>query len=202
MVLKNLLHRVRIPIFLSIVLCISILALVFFLPKRNAANLLRSSGYNVQTNDTTFRGFTSQKISASKGSEQVTLQIVRGVGKDISGNILNQLDARINDIQQEVVITDPYSGKQQELSIPEFLKPVKEAVIIGDIPIIYYIVYTNDIFSMKIFSEAEAKNRGLFSTFYCPREKAVYALEIYSDVEHFDKQKQLSVMSSLFCKQE
>lgn len=187
-------------IVLILVLITATITFLLLFSKNDTIHILRSSGYNVDIKDTTYRGFASQKILADKGDEQVVIQIVKGVAQSDSDSILLQFNEPVQNIQQKVVITDPYSGRKRELSIPESLKPIKEDVVIKGTPITYYIVYANDILSVKIFSEAEAKKRGVFSTFYCPKEKAVYALEIYSNVEHFDKQKQISVLSSLYCR--
>lgn len=184
----------------ALVILAAIFAVKTLFPENDRSGVLRSLGYTVQMKDATFRGYSSQKISASKGSGQVMLQIVRNVQKDSSGEILKEFNTTIDTIQQKVVITNPYSGQQQELSLPESLKPIKKDVVINGSPVTYYLVYANEIFSMKIFSEAEAKYKGLFSTFYCPKEKAAYSLEIYSDIKHFDKQKSITLMTSLFCR--
>lgn len=186
-------------ILLALGLIAAVLGLIVSL-KKDAPRMLRALGYVVEVKDATFRGFTSEKISASKDSEQIMLQIVKNVGKNASGNVLKELTSAIESVQQKVVITDPYSGRQQELSLPDSLKPVKEHALIRGNEITYYIVYTNEIFSLKIFSESEAKYKGLFSTYYCPDKKTAYALEIYADIKQFDKEKNIELLSSLFCK--
>lgn len=187
-----------------IVLALIILLIAILLVKQslgnNVSHVLQSFGYRVNAQYSTFRGFDSQKISAAKDDRQVILLAVKeATGPDESG-VITQLNEPLQSILQKVIITDPYTGRQQELSVPESLKPVKEEIVIKGIPVTYYVVYANKIFSMKIFSQAEAVNKGLFSTYYCPNTKTAYQLEIFSGAANFNKQEQTSLLSSLYCK--
>lgn len=191
------------PFFLPVVILAILTGVVVSLKlglKRNLITELSNSGYHIEKRDVTFRGYSSQNISANKGNEWVLLQIVRGVEKKDSDSVLKELLNPVDTINQKVVITDPYSGRMKELSIPDPLKPVAESLTVNGRPIPFYIVYANSIFSLKIFSEAEAKYKGIFSVFYCSDEKTAYNIEVFDINEHFNIDNAKLVLSSLICK--
>lgn len=198
--LKKLYNKKLLSIFVIIILLAVVLISVKLLLKNDIPSLLSSLGYDVEVKDVTFRGYNSQKISASKDSEKILLQIVKDVERDSSSEVFKELKSPIESAQRKLIILDPYTGKERELSVPEKLKPVKEEIIIKGESVIYYLVYVNEIFSLKIFSETEVRYKGLFSTYYCPKKKAVYRLEIYYDLEKFNKEKAVDVLSLLFCR--
>ncbi len=160
---------------------------------------LSKLGYQVEVKEATFQGYDSQKISAEKDNEKVLLQIVKDVKKDSSIEILKNLESPIESAQKTKIISDPYTGKKRELSVPEELKPIQEEKIIEGKPVIYYIIYANEIFSLRIFSEAEAKYKGLFLVYFCDNKKSAYKLEIYYPIEDFNKERAVNTLSSLFC---
>ena len=97
--------------------------------------------------------------------------------------------------QRNFTVLNPYVGTISELSVPENLKPVAETTSINGKSVTYYVVHTNEIFSLQVFSESEVKFKGLISVHYCEIEKTVYNLEVYFKLEDFDKKMAVDVLS-------
>lgn len=182
------------------VLAISLYAVFATKPATGPESVLKSLGFNTETTNVTFQNYKAQKISADKGDEHVILEITKNVRKDSSNTILKDLVKPVESIQQNVVITDPYSGSQTELKIPDTLKPTKKEIAMSNSSLTYYVVYVNEIFSLKIFSEKEAKFKGIFTAYYCPEKNTAYRLEIFNNINGFDENSELDLVGNLFCK--
>lgn len=190
-------------LFFSIVvflLTIVFLILNSFSDEPSIANQLASSDYEVEVREVTFLGYESQNISAKKENENVFIKVVENVEKESAEQILKRLEEPIENAQKVVTLFDPYVGEERTLSVPEKMRPQKEKLDVGENFIEYYSVYTNEIFSLRIFSETEANYKGLFSVYFCDNESKAYRLEIYYPIEDFNEGKAVDVLSSLFCK--
>lgn len=196
---KNLRNKKLLFIFIAIILLIAALLSLKLLFRTDIPKFLKSLGYDVEIRDIIFQDYDSQKISAKKNSEKILLQIVKNVEKDSSDEILKKLEIPIESAQKDIIVFDAYSGAEKELSVPDELKPVKKEIVIEAEPLVYYVVYLNEILSLRILSEVEVKYKGLFTSYYCSEEKVVYALQVYYDIEDFDEEKAINVLSSLFC---
>lgn len=168
-------------------------------PKHRSIDILTESGYKTSVTKGTFRGFASEQIAADKDGERLLLQIVKGVESGASDQVLTDLGSILDTVRQKVIVYDPYTGKERELGVPDTLKPAEETISLRDHPFTYSIVYANEIYSLKIFSDSEAAYKGLFSTYYCPRQKAAYRVEVYAKRNYFDKQKAINLLTSLYC---
>lgn len=183
-----------------VALVVAVLLFLNFSVKINLPDQLSKLGYTVEIEDVTFQGYKSQKISAEKGGEGVLIQTVSTVEENMAGKILEKLAGSVMDAKSDIIIFDPYTTTETELRVPEDLKPVKKETIIRDQSVSYYLVYANVIFSMRIYSEAEVRYRGLFATYFCGNDNTAYKLEIYYPVEEkFDEEKALNLFSSLYC---
>jgi len=187
--------------FLIIFLITFISLFVFLYVKRDEEVLTRikALGYqDVIIRSVTFKGYESEKISASKNNSNIFLQVVKNVTSD-SDSLLEKFRSNVIDSQKNLTVYDPYSGKIKEFQVPEEIKTVKEEIRINDKLVAYYLVYVNEIFS-PVISKNETKFKGLISMYYCEREKTVYNLEIYFDYEKFDKNKAFDILRLLFCR--
>lgn len=200
---NKVLKRKKILIVTTIIFLFLFLVLsVELLPKKESEILLRlrSMGFkDVETRDVTFNGYESQKISATN-DVKIFLQIVKNVELNSSQQLLEKFEKKAVESKRNFTIIDSYSGEVSETDVPEELKAVKEMTKINNKSVSYYIVYANEIFSLKLISEKEVKFKGLISTYYCEKEMTIYNLEVYSKPEKFDKRKSLDILSSLFCR--
>jgi len=161
---------------------------------------LRSLGYEVDVKDVTFRGHQSQNISAEKDETSVLVQAVSGVEEDTAQKILEELHAPVLETQKDISTFNPYIAQEVTLSVPEALRPVKKETTVQGASIDYYLVNTNAIFSMMIYSEPEVRYKGLFTTYFCPEDNMAHKLEIYYPAQDdFDEERALNVLSSLYC---
>lgn len=179
------------------------LALVigYFLFKDNAGipNTLRALAYNVDIKDVTFQGYPSQKISAVSGTSNILIQSVKNVKKDAQDKLIEVLNNDVANVGQKVIVTDPYSGKESELVIPESLRPVMKTVEINGKSLNYYLINTNEVFSLKIFSVSEAKYKGISAVYFCP-DGIIYKTQIFNTIGSFNEEKSLGLLQSIYCK--
>ena len=190
-------------IILTALVVISFTVFAFkILEKEDIFSQLRSLGYeNLQTRNIKFEGYDSQKIVAIKASGSIIrLQSVKDVEPNLAGNMIEKFERLVVEAQRNFTTSDPYVGTIIDLSVPENLKPIKETTNINDKSITYYMVHTNEIFSLQVLSELEVKFKGLISMHYCEVEKTVYNLEVYFKLEDFDKEMAVDVLSFLYCR--
>lgn len=169
-------------------------------PVKKLQSTLNSKGFQTEIKDATFQGHSSKKISAAKDTRQVDIQIVENVNQNDSPSIQEGLTTPVTYIEQKFVVTDPYSGKKSELTVPTELQPVKKDMTIAGQGITYYTVWANEILSLKIFSKSEASMKGILSVYYCPKISQALRVEIFDPIDKFNEQDALSLFSDLYCK--
>ena len=197
---KNKGHKKILYISIAVVLLIIVFLYMVIFFKMNNATVLRLSGYDVEVKEVTFQGYDSQKFLARNGTEKILLQIVKDVEKDSYNEVLEKLGSSVDEAKRDIKLFDPYTGVERSLSVPENLKPVRKKININGKTITYHVVHTNEILSLKIFTETEAKFKGLFSTYYCDKKNTAYKFELYEDTEKFDEKKAAHILKLSFCR--
>lgn len=177
------------------------LALVLFIFNRQGSSdilsQLQSKYGDVDVINATFQGHNSQKASLHTDNKTILLQVVRGVGQSSLANVIAELESKITQTENTLKYFDPYKGETVEYPVPDEFKFIKEEFSVKERGVTYYIVYANEIFSLFVFSEEQARFKGIASIFACGSD--VYEIEIFSEINDFDKEYLLNKLAELYC---
>lgn len=177
------------------------LTFYFFAKTQNQDQILekvKNSYGNILVKTSDFESNKLLEVQATKGDMNLFLKIGSNYNKSIADNYLEKERRFIEDLAKPRKVLDPYLGKETEFKIPESLKPVKDELLVNGNNVTYYTVYVNEIYSYFIFSEDQASFKGIVSIFSCNNN--VYKIELFSEINSFNKEKMLNEFEGLICK--
>lgn len=162
-------------------------------------SFLKLQGYDLKTKEATFRNHKSQKITGDKAGEHFILLEVKNVNSDSAGQILDELLAPIIDANSGLTISNPYSGTQTQLSTPKGYEPIQKSLNLNGVETTYYRVFSNEIYSLRIFSATEAKYEGVFAVYYCTNNNSAYRFEVYNNIGKVNEESALETLKNIYC---
>lgn len=158
---------------------------------------IRREYKDVSVKRTSFQGNDVTQVSGNREDVILFLSVGANYDKAVISDFLNNSQSEIDALTNPLKIFDPYLGTTTEINIPTGLKPIKEEISVNGVILEYYIVYVNEIFSYFVFSEEQAKFKGIASVFECRND--VYKIQLLSDIKTFDKEKMVSELKTLYC---